>query len=379
MDNERPPQRNADILGDLKKVSGRGRLHREEDGSRRLYRVGVVDPTTLLGQETLKLLNQRNFPFSEVQLFSSVASDLRRIIINEEGEREEVMIHNVSPRSFEGMDIVFFAGTRDLSTRYAHRAVEAGALVLDLSGGYRNKPGVPMVIPEVNFEEAKAALSGGRIIANPTDLTILLLTALYPLHLSAKLKRVIVDTYQSVSDGGREAVEELSSQTRRILQGQAVIPHAMPHQIAYNVLPETEVFRDNGYSVQENNVMAEVRRLIREPKLQVSLTTVRVPVLIGHSMSVHAEFSNLIGPEVAREILSRAPGVVVRDDPTVSMYPQPWQVAGQDPVYVGRIREDASLNTPVGIAFWLSADNLRKGAALNAMQVVEALIGLGMM
>lgn len=378
MDREKVKQTSADLINDLKKVSGRGSLQRKEDG-RRLYRIGVVDATTLLGQEMLKLLHQRNFPFADIQLFSSVPSDLRRIVVNEEGEREEITIQNISPRSFSGMDIVFFCGTRDLSTRYAHRAVESGALVFDLSGGYRNKPGVPMVIPEVNFEEARAALTGGRIIANPTDLTIMLAMVLYPLHRSAKLKRVIVDSYQSVSDGGREAVEELSGQTRRILQGQSVIPHALPHQIAFNVLPETEVFRDNGYSVQENNIMAEFRRLIREPKLNISLTTVRVPVLIGHSAAVHAEFVNLIGLDVARDLLSRAPGVVIRDDPTVSMYPQPWQVAGQDPVYVGRIREDISLNLPTGIALWLAADNLRKGAALNALQTAEAMIGLGLM
>ena len=231
------------------------------------------------------------------------------------------------------------------------------------------QPDVPLVVPEVNPD---AVLEHRGIIANPNCSTIQMVVALNPLHQVNPLRRVIVDTYQSVSGTGREAVEELELQTRQLLAGEPIEPRAYPHQIAFNVLPHIDVFLDNGYTNEEWKMVQETRKIMHLPDLPVSATTVRVPVPVGHSEAVHAEFAQPIAPAEARQILAHAPGVYVIDDPASSHYPLASYAAGRDEVFVGRIRADAS--HPHGLVLWVVADNLRKGAALNAVQIAELLI-----
>jgi aspartate-semialdehyde dehydrogenase len=235
-------------------------------------------------------------------------------------------------------------------------------------------PRVPLVIPEVNPEDIKKHQG---IIANPNCSTIQTVVALFPLHKVNPIKRVIVDTYQSVSGTGIAAMQELTTQLKLVLEGREVIPHIYPHQIAFNLLPEIDVFLDNGYTKEEWKLVEETRKIMHTEDMAISATCVRVPVWIGHSEAMHVEFTNPITPDEVRDILAHAPGVRVLDDPVVSLYPQPWAVAGSNDVFVGRIRRDTSC--PNGVAMWVVADNLRKGAALNAVQIAETMIENGWM
>jgi aspartate-semialdehyde dehydrogenase len=228
------------------------------------------------------------------------------------------------------------------------------------------EPKVPLVIPEVNPDDIKRHEG---IIANPNCSTIQLVVALYPLHKVNPIKRVVVSTYQSVSGTGAAAMEELTTQTKLILEGQNVVPHVYPHQIGFNLLPEIDVFLDNGYTKEEWKMVDETRKIMHAPDIAISATCVRVPVFIAHSEAINIEFTDPMSPDDARHILANAPGVKVLDDPNVSLYPQPWLAAGSDDVYVGRIRTDAS--NPKGLVMWVVSDNLRKGAALNAVQIAE--------
>jgi len=231
------------------------------------------------------------------------------------------------------------------------------------------EPAVPLVVPEVNVEDIQWHKG---IIANPNCSTIQMVVALYPLHKVNPIKRITVATYQSVSGTGAAAVDELTTQSRQILDGQSTIPHVYPHQIAFNLLPEIDVFLDNGYTKEEWKMVEETRKIMHAEELAVSATCVRVPVFISHSEAVQIEFSELMAPDEARQILGQAPGVKVLDDPVISLYPQPWSAAGTDEVFVGRIRRDAS--HPNGLVMWVVADNLRKGAALNAVQIAEEMV-----
>jgi len=233
-------------------------------------------------------------------------------------------------------------------------------------------PNVPLVVPEVNPEDLEHHQG---IIANPNCSTIQMVVALYPLHKVNPIKRIVVDTYQAVSGTGSAAVDELNSQTKLILEGKSTVPHVYPHQIAFNVLPEIDVFLDDGYTKEEWKMIHETRKILHDESIAVSATCVRVPVVAGHGEAIHVEFSNPMSPEEARDILAAAPGVKVLDDPPISLYPHPWSVAGTDEVFVGRIRQDAS--HPNGLAMWVVADNLRKGAALNTVQIAEQLISKG--
>ncbi|MFQ5827451.1 MAG: aspartate-semialdehyde dehydrogenase, partial [Dehalococcoidia bacterium] len=225
---------------------------------------------------------------------------------------------------------------------------------------------------EVNVEDMKAHKG---IIANPNCSTIQLVVALYPLHQVNPIRRIIVSTFQSVSGTGLAAMEELSTQTKQVMEGSNAVPHVYPHQIAFNILPEIDVFLYNRYTKEEWKMMEETRKIMHSPEIEISVTCVRVPVYIGHSEAVHVEFSRPMTPEEARNILAQAPGVKVQDDPEISLYPQPWSVAGTDEVFVGRIHSDAS--HPNGLVMWVVADNLRKGAALNAIQIAEEMIRRG--
>lgn len=332
------------------------------------FHVAIVGATGLVGQEFIKVLGQRNFPMSSLRLFASDRSAGRKLTVND----EEVEVKETTIQSFEGVDLALFSAGAEVSNYFSPIAARAGAVVIDNSAAFRMDPEVPLVVPEVNAEDAKEHKG---IIANPNCSTIQLVVALYPLHKVNPIKRLIVDTYQSVSGTGAAALEELSEQARQVLEGRSVVPHVYPHQIAFNILPEIDLFLDNGYTKEEWKVVEETRKIMHAEEIAISATCARVPIFIGHSEAVHIEFSEPMSPDTARRILAEAPGIKVLDDPNISLYPQPWSVAGSDEVFVGRIRRDASHDC--GLAMWVVADNLRKGAALNAIQIAEIVIERG--
>ena len=327
--------------------------------------VAVVGATGLVGQEFIKVLGQRNFPMSSLQLFASDRSAGRRLTVDD----EEIEVMETTPQSFDEIDIALFSAGAEISHHFAPIAAQSGAVVIDNSAAFRMEPDIPLVVPEVNAEDIK---NHKGIIANPNCSTIQLVVALYPLHKVNPIKRLIVDSYQAVSGTGAAALEELSEQARAVLEGRSVVPHVYPHQIAFNILPEIDLFLDNGYSKEEWKVVEESKKIMHAENIAISATCVRVPIFIGHSEAIHVEFSEPMSPDTARRILAEAPGVRVLDDPSISLYPQPWSVAGSDEVFVGRIRRDASNDR--GLVMWVVADNLRKGAALNAVQIAETAV-----
>jgi aspartate-semialdehyde dehydrogenase len=328
------------------------------------YDVAIVGATGLVGQEFVKVLVQRNFPMNSIRLLASDRSAGKKLFVN----HQEVEVKETAPESFQGVDIALFSAGAEISRYFSPIAAQSGAVVIDNSSAFRMVPAVPLVVPEVNPEDIK--LHKG-IIANPNCSTIQMVVAIHPLHKVNPIKRIIVDTYQAVSGTGSAAVEELTIQSRQVLDGQNTTPHVYPHQIAFNVLPEIDVFLDNGYTKEEWKMVEETRKIMHANSIDISATCVRVPVFTGHSASVHLKFSQPMSPEEAHRILAKAPGVRVLDDPAISLYPQPWSVAGTDEVFVGRVRRDAS--DPNGLVMWVVADNLRKGAALNAVQIAEEL------
>ncbi len=329
------------------------------------YRVAVVGATGMVGMTMREILEERRFPVSELRLLASERSRGRRLPFR--GEEIEVQVLEES--SFEGIDLALFSAGAEISRRFAPHAVRAGALVVDNSSAFRMDPDVPLVVPEVNPE---AAFGHRGLIANPNCSTIQMVVVLKPLHDRSPLRRVVVSTYQSVSGTGREAVDELRAQTEAVLRGEEPVPQVYPHPIAFNCLPHIDVFRPNGYTKEEMKMVEETRKIMGIPDLPVSATTVRVPVFIGHSESVNAEFEDPISPEEARRILSEAPGVEVVDDPDTFRYPLAVDAAGKDHCFVGRIRAD--LSCPRALNLWVVADNLRKGAALNAVQIAELVL-----
>ncbi len=330
------------------------------------YDVAIVGATGLVGQEFIKVLEQRQFPAQSVHLLASDRSAGRKLFVS----HQEVEVKETVPESFEGIDIALFSAGTEISRHFSPIAARSGAVVIDNSTAFRMAPEVPLVVPEVNPDDVEWHQG---IIANPNCSTIQMVVAVWPLHRVNPIKRIIVDTYQSVSGiGGSAAIEELTTQAKQVLDGQNTIPHVFPHQIAFNVLPEIDVFLDNGYTKEEWKMVEETRKIMHVDDLAISATCVRVPVFIGHGEAVHVEFSRPMSPEEARQILMQAPGVKVLDDPTLSLYPQPWLASGTDEVFVGRIRQDASLQN--SLAMWIVADNLRKGAALNAVQIAEEMI-----
>jgi aspartate-semialdehyde dehydrogenase len=329
------------------------------------YNVAVVGATGVVGQEFLRALGARRFPMRDLKLFATKRSAGKRITY---GERQ-LEVQEATARSFAGADFVFISASDDASRNFAPAAAQAGAIAIDDSGVWRMEPNVPLVIPEVNPDDV-AAHEG--ILAIPNCSTTPLVMALWALHRVNPVQRVITATYQSVSGTGKAAVQELVEETRRVLENQRTAPHVYPHQIAFNLLPEIGSFKDDGYTSEEWKMAAETRKIMHEPELPFSATCVRVPVYVGHSEAVWVELSRAMEPEAATELLRKAPGIVVQDDPSISLYPQPLTAAGRDEVFVGRIRHDSS--NPRGLTFWLSCDNLRKGAALNAIQIAEELI-----
>ncbi len=332
------------------------------------FHVAIVGATGMVGKEFIKVLGQRHFPVNSLQLFASDRSAGRNITVND----EEIVVKETTQHSFEGVDIALFSAGSDISHHFSPIAARAGAVVIDNSAAFRMDPDVPLVVPEINPGDIKEHKG---IIANPNCSTIQMVVALYPLHQVNPIKRIVVDTYQSVSGTGSAAMEELSEQARQVLEGHTIVPHVYPHQIAFNILPEIDLFLDNGYTKEEWKMVEESRKIMHAPDIAISATCARVPVFIGHSEAVHIEFSEPMSPDTARRILAEAPGVKVLDDVNISLYPQPWSAAGSDDVFVGRIRKDSSLDC--GLAMWVVSDNLRKGAALNAVQIAEAMVERG--
>jgi aspartate-semialdehyde dehydrogenase len=326
------------------------------------YHVAIVGATGMVGQEFIKVLQQRNFPVASVNLYASDRSAGKKLYVG----HQEIEVRETSPESFQNIDIALFSAGSEISRYFSPIAAKSGTLVVDNSAAFRMEPKVPLVVPEINPEDIK--LHDG-IIANPNCSTIQLVVAIYPLHKVNPIKRIVVSTYQSVSGTGAAAMEELTTQAKLVLEGQNVVPHVYPHQIGFNLLPEIDVFLDSGYTKEELKIVEETRKIMHTTDMAISATCVRVPVFIGHSEAVNIEFTDPISPEEARQILARAPGVKVLDDPSVSLYPMPWLAAGSDDVYVGRIRSDSS--HPRGLVMWVVSDNLRKGAALNAIQIAE--------
>ena len=331
------------------------------------YHIAIVGATGLVGQEFIKVLHQRKFPIASARLLASDRSAGRVLPFN----GDQLTVEETTEDSFEGVQIALFSAGAEISRRFSPIAARAGAIVIDNSSAFRMDPEVPLVVPEVNGEDVGHHRG---IIANPNCSTAQMVVALWPLHQVNPIRRVIVDTYQSVSGTGGPAVDELKLQVGQVLAGETTKPEVYPYQIAFNVLAEIDVFLDSGYTKEEWKMVEESRKIMHLPDLRLSATCVRVPVLVGHSEAVHVEFERPMTPAEAREVLAAAPGVEVVDDPAQRRYPHPWEAAGRDPVYVGRIRRDVSDPDGQSLAFWIVSDNLRKGAALNAVQIAEALI-----
>ncbi len=329
--------------------------------------IAVVGATGAVGQELLRLLAVRNFPVGRLRPLASARSAGSTIAFR----GEEVRVEEATPDAFAGMDIVFFAATGSLSRELAPAAVRAGAVVIDKSSTWRMDPSVPLVVPEINPEDLRKHQG---IISSPNCTTIGLVMALKPLHDLSPLKRVVVTTMQAVSGSGKEAMEELEAQVRQWVQGaEGELEHQVyTRQVAFNVLPYAEKFLENGYNTEEMKLSNETRKIMGLPDLPVTMTCTRVPVFIGHSESVLVETEEKITPQQAREALSRFPGVRVVDDPMNFVFPTAIDVAGTDDTLVGRIRED--LSSPNGLWMWVVSDNLRKGAATNAVQIAEKLV-----
>ncbi len=327
--------------------------------------VAILGATGRVGQELLKVLEQRNFPIGELRLLASARS--KDMTISFKGK--DYPVQEPTAEAFKGIDIVLASAGEDISRRLSPLAVEQGACVIDNSNAFRMDPAVPLVVPEVN---AHALREHKGIIANPNCSTIQLVVALQPIHEAAGLKRVIVSTYQSVSGAGKEAMDELEQQTKAIMSDEDYPPAIFQRQIAFNLIPQIDKFLDNGYTKEEMKIVNETRKIMGLPDLPVTATAVRVPVVIGHSEAVTVDLERPLSPAQAREALADSPIIEVWDNPDELRYPTPLDAAGEDPVYVGRVRHDTSSEN--GLNMWVVADNLRIGATLNAIRIAEYLV-----
>lgn len=329
--------------------------------------MAVAGATGAVGNMMVTLLEERNFPVNRLVLLASTRSAGSFMAF----QGEEVQVEVLTEESFEGVDVAFFSAGATVSQSFAPVATLTGCIVIDNTSAFRMEPDVPLVVPEVN-PHAIVHYEDRGLIANPNCSTIQLVVALKPIHDVARIQRIVVSTYQSVSGTGRQAIQELSDQTTAILNFQEIKKEVYPHQIAFNCIPQIDAFLENGYTKEEMKMVNETRKILEDDSIRIAATTVRVPVFYGHSESVNIETERKISPEEVREILSEAPGVVIADKPAESSYPMAITAAGTDATYVGRIREDFSIEN--GINLWIVADNIRKGAALNAIQIAEILI-----
>jgi len=329
------------------------------------YNVAILGATGAVGQTMIKVLEERNFPVNEIKFLASERSAGKEV----EYYGMKYKVEAVCEEAFENVDIALFSAGGERSKKWAPIAASKGAVVIDNSSAFRMDPEVPLVVPEVNPEDVKWHKG---IIANPNCSTIQMVVALYPIHKVKKIKRIIVATYQAVSGAGATAIEDLELETKAVMEGKYFYPRALPHHIAFNVIPRIDNFEPNGYTKEELKMINETRKIMHEPDIKVSPTCVRVPVYVGHSEAVTIETQEPITAEKAREILKNVPGVVVEDDPFNNVYPTPIEVAGKDDVFVGRIRKDLGFEN--GLSMWIVGDNLRKGAATNAVQIAELLV-----
>ncbi len=332
------------------------------------YKVAVVGATGAVGQAMIEVLAQRKFPVGELVPLASSRSAGSTV----EYRGREIEVQDLAEYDFTGTEIGLFSAGGSISAEYAPKAAAAGCIVIDNTSHFRNEPDIPLVVPEVN-PHAMAGYRKRNIIANPNCSTIQMVVALKPLHDAVGIERINVATYQAVSGTGKEAIEELAQQTANLLNGRPVESAVYPKQIAFNAIPHIDTFQENGYTREEMKMVWETRKILEDETIQVNPTCVRIPVFYGHSEAVHIETREKLSAETARELLSNAPGVVVLDDRTDGGYPTAvTESSGRDPVFVGRIREDIS--HPRGLDLWVVSDNVRKGAALNSVQLAELLI-----
>ncbi len=329
------------------------------------YKVAVVGATGMVGRTMVEVLLERSFPLDELKLLASARSRGQRV----KAGGKEYLIEEATPQSFEGIDIAFFSAGGTVSEKLAPEAARRGAVVIDNSSAFRMDAGVPLIIPEVN----PGVLQGHRgIISNPNCSTIQMVVALQPLHQAARLKRVVAATYQAISGAGREAAEELKTQCREHLSGEKVTVKHIAHQLAFSLVPQIDIFLDDGYTKEEEKMVRETQKIMDLPDLPVTATTVRVPVITGHSIALNVELQSPLTAGEARKVLAEVPGLAVVDNPAERLYPMPLPLSGRDEVFVGRIRADGSV--PYGLNLWVVADNIRKGAAVNSVQIAELLL-----
>ena len=336
------------------------------------YNVAVVGATGMVGQKMIEILLERKFPYGDLKLLASSRSADRQIGVG----NEIYTIGEVSAGSFDRINFAFFSAGESISKEFGPEAAKQGAVVIDNSNAFRMDEGVPLVVPEVNPD---AAFEHKGIISNPNCSTIQMVIVLQALQKAAGIKRVVASTYQAVSGAGKEAVEELREQSRAYLVGEAVKTERIPYkdavknyQIAFNLVPQIDVFVEDGYCKEEMKIIRETRKIMNLPDLPITATTVRVPVVIGHSIALNVELNNSLTVAEAGELLARTPGVVVLDSPEQLLYPTPLEAEENDAVYVGRIRPDRSVRH--GLNLWVVSDNIRKGAATNSIQIAELLL-----
>ena len=330
------------------------------------YNVAVAGATGAVGNAMIEILEDRNFSVGNLLLLASERSEGKLLKFH----GESIAVRTLTHDSFEGIDIALFSAGSERSKEFAPSAVKAGAVVVDNSSAFRMQDEVPLVVPEVNPEKI---IEHHGIIANPNCSTIQMVVALKPIYDKVGIKRIVVSTYQAVSGSGKKAIEELSIQTKDVLNFKPVICSVYPYQIAFNCLPHIDAFLENGYTKEEVKMIDETKKILGDEAICVTATTVRVPVYSGHSESVNIETKDKISGEEVKKLLSNAPSIKVLDNPEKSEYPVAIQAAGKDEVFVGRIREDNSIEK--GINLWIVSDNIRKGAALNAVQIAECLTG----
>lgn len=327
--------------------------------------VGVVGATGAVGREMLKVLEQRNFPLTKIKALASSRSAGKKL----EFKGKEIVVEELTPDSFDDLDLALFSAGGSVSKEFAPIAAEKGCVVVDNSSAWRMDPEVPLVVPEVNPDDLEKHKN---IIANPNCSTIQMVVPLKPIHDVAKIKRIVVSTYQAVSGTGQKAIDEMEKQVRALFNMQEVECKVYPYQIAFNCLPHIDVFLDNDYTKEEMKMVNETKKIMGDDSIKVTATAIRVPVFYGHSESVNIETVKKITAKEVRALLSQAPGVKVLDNPKEKIYPMPIFATGEDDVFVGRIRDDDTIEN--GINIWIVADNIRKGAALNAVQIAEELL-----
>jgi len=333
------------------------------------YNLAIVGATGAVGEEMFKTLSQREFPVKSLRAFASERSEGKTI----EFKGEKIKVENLASASFENIDIALFSAGASISREFSPQFARKGAVVIDNSSAFRMEKDVPLVVPEVNPHSVEKHRG---IIANPNCSTIQLVVAINPLHKRARIKRMVISTFQSVSGTGREAIIELRTQTEDFLNGRQLTGQVYPHQIAFNLLPHIGSFLSSGYTEEEMKLVNETRKIMEDDSIKVNATCVRVPVFISHSETVTLETEKPLSVEEVRQILSNSQGVIVEDNPEKNIYPLPVNAAGKDEVFVGRIRKDESAQN--SISMWIVADNLRKGAALNAVQIAELIVKKGL-